>query len=85
MNQAIERQRAEDAKATSLVDTINKTLEFVEDAKKVEQLKDDPAPLKPIISDLLRQIAECAIFISHYFQNGFISRHSPNNRIVEGR
>ena len=40
---------------------------------QIKQLEDDPLPLKPIITDLFIQTAECAIFIRQYFNREFIS------------
>ncbi|KAK7676720.1 hypothetical protein QCA50_020296 [Cerrena zonata] len=66
-----EKQYIADEKIIDLVATIEATFGFIEDAEKI---KEDAIPLRPIIEDLLRQVAECATFICAYLQPSFTKR-----------
>ncbi|KAK7676699.1 hypothetical protein QCA50_020331 [Cerrena zonata] len=68
---AVERQRTTDRKIIELVDTINQTFDFVDDAEK---LCEHVVNLNTVISDMLKQMAECALFVCEYLQKSFPKR-----------
>lgn len=63
-----------DQKVLELIGTIDRTLDFVEDVKKIE---DDASYFGSILNDLLNQVAECAIFICECLQPSFIGECCP--------
>ncbi|KAK7684528.1 hypothetical protein QCA50_012475 [Cerrena zonata] len=67
----VEKQYTTDEKIIDLVATIEATFGFIEDAEKI---KEDAVPLRPIIEDLLKQVAECATFICTYLKPSFAKR-----------
>ncbi|KAK7676707.1 hypothetical protein QCA50_020339 [Cerrena zonata] len=68
---AVEKQRTTDQKIIGLVDTINQTFDFVDDAEK---LREYVINLSTVISDMLNQMAECALFVCGYLQKSFTKR-----------
>ncbi|KAK7678115.1 hypothetical protein QCA50_018908 [Cerrena zonata] len=81
-----EKQYIADKKIIDLVATMETTFGFIEDAEKI---KEDAIPLRPIIEDLLTQVAECATFICTYLQPSFAKRAmkglltDPSTKIAE--
>ncbi|KAK7683261.1 hypothetical protein QCA50_013523 [Cerrena zonata] len=67
----VEKQYSTDQKVLELVGTIDRTLDFVEDVKKIEE---DASYFGFILNDLLHQVAECAIFVCECLQPSFIKR-----------
>ncbi|KAK7676730.1 hypothetical protein QCA50_020306 [Cerrena zonata] len=68
---AVEKQRTTDQKITGFVDTITQTFDFVDDAEK---LREYVINLSTVISDMLNQMAECALFVCGYLQKSFTKR-----------
>ncbi|KAK7676711.1 hypothetical protein QCA50_020343 [Cerrena zonata] len=67
----VEKQYTTDKKIIDLVVTMEATFGFIEDTRKIEE---DAIPLRPIIEDLMKQVAECATFICAYLQPSFMKR-----------
>lgn len=62
-----------------LVDTMDRVFDFTEDVTKVqEHIKDDTTRLETIITAMLNQVSECAIFVCEYLRPSFVgmSYHS---------
>lgn len=62
-----------------LVDTIEGILDFVGNA---ERIKEDAILLQPIIQDLLKQVMECAYFISAYLRRDFAGKSTTDECVV---
>ncbi|KAK7676703.1 hypothetical protein QCA50_020335 [Cerrena zonata] len=75
MFKVVKKQQSTDTKIIDLVTKIEATLDFVDDADKI---KSDAILLRPIIEELLKQVAECATFICTYLQSSFASTSSPD-------
>ncbi|KAK7684517.1 hypothetical protein QCA50_012464 [Cerrena zonata] len=82
----VDKQRTTDQKVIEFVDTINQTFDFVDDAEK---LREHVINLSTVISDMLNQMAECALFVCKYLQKSFPKRMAgsfltdPNKKIDE--
>ncbi|KAK7684524.1 hypothetical protein QCA50_012471 [Cerrena zonata] len=82
----VDKQRITDQKIIEFVDTINQTFDFVDDAEK---LREHVINLSTVISDMLKQMAECALFVCKYLQKSFLKRMAgsfltdPNKKIDE--
>ena len=61
-------QTATDGKLLGLVGTMNDTFSFVED---LDELPNKIARLEDIITRILQQTAECALFIREYVRQSF--------------
>ena len=64
-------QTATDGKLLGLVGTMNDTFSFVED---LDELPNKIARLEDIITRILQQTAECALFIREYVRQSFAGK-----------
>lgn len=72
LDQVVDKQRTTDQKVIEFVDIINQTFDFVDDAEK---LREHVINLSTVISDMLNQMAECALFVCKYLQKSFPSKY----------
>ncbi|KAK7676671.1 hypothetical protein QCA50_020353 [Cerrena zonata] len=73
-----EKQCSTDKKALDLVKTVNRTLDFAEDIKKLgedgKKLDEDLSHFERLIEKILQQVTESALFVAQYLRPGFLKR-----------
>ena len=70
VGKAVQSQRLADNKLLDLFESMNQTLSF---AKDLRELRDKIKTLEDAIVQILKQIAECGLFVQDYVRHGFYS------------
>ncbi|KAK7676672.1 hypothetical protein QCA50_020354 [Cerrena zonata] len=67
----VDHQCSTDQRVISLIDTMIRTLDFAQDSRKLNEYV---SSLETTITNLVTQVAECAIFVREYFRPSFLAR-----------
>ena len=77
--QVLKKQSLTEQRIFDLVDAMDLSFDFIEDLQK---LKEGAIRMEPLITSMLKQVGECALFVCEYLKPNFVCEYIYPTRLM---